>query len=137
MCCFAEPRNDFMHELPITQAVLGTAVSAAHQAGATRIVAIDLVVGELSGIVDDSVQFYFDILSQSTLAQGAMLRFQRQPAQARCLDCDHSYNAAPPLAPSCPNCGSLRLQVTGGRQFFLESIEIDDQDPRGAADSER
>ena len=102
-----------------------------------RIVAIDLVIGELSGIVGDSVQFYFDILSQGTLAQGAQLRFQRQPARAACPDCGHSYNAAPPLAPFCPVCGSLYIQVTGGRQFQLESIEIDDQNPSGTADSER
>jgi hydrogenase nickel incorporation protein HypA/HybF len=126
-----------MHELSVTQAILDTALNAAQQAGAERIVAIDLVIGELSGIVDDSVQFYFDILSRDTPAQGATLRFQRQPAQVRCLDCDHSYNAAPPLAPICPECGSLRLQVTGGRQFFLESIEINDHHPSGAADPER
>lgn len=115
-----------MHELPVTQAILDTAVNTARQAGALRIVAIDLVIGELSGIVDDSVQFYFDILSQGTLAQGAQLRFQRQPAQAVCLACGHSYNAAPPLAPFCPECGSAQVQVSGGRQFFVESIEIDD-----------
>jgi hydrogenase nickel incorporation protein HypA/HybF len=126
-----------MHELPVTQAILDTALRTAQQAGAERIIAIDLVIGELSGIVDDSVQFYFDILSQGTPAQGATLHFQRQPAQVRCLDCDHSYNAAPPLAPSCPECGGLRLQVIGGRQFFLESIEIDDKNSSGAADPER
>jgi hydrogenase nickel incorporation protein HypA/HybF len=126
-----------MHELPVTQAILDTALSAAQQANARRIVAIDLVIGELSGIVDDSVQFYFDILSRDTPAQGATLRFQRQPAQACCLDCKHSYNAAPPLAPFCPECGSLRLQVTGGRQFFLESIEIDDDHSGSPADSKR
>ncbi len=126
-----------MHELPITQAILDTALNTAQQAGALRILAIDLVIGELSGIVDNSVQFYFDILSQGTLAQGATLRFQRQPARAVCLDCGHSYDAAPPLAPFCPSCGSLHIQVTGGRQFQLESIEIDDQDPSSAADPER
>jgi hydrogenase nickel incorporation protein HypA/HybF len=115
-----------MHELPVTQAILDTALAAARQAGGPRILAIDLVIGELSGIVDDSVQFYFDILSQGTTAAGAMLRFQRQPAHATCLDCDHSYDVTPPLASFCPVCNSLRVQVTGGRQFFLESIEIDD-----------
>jgi hydrogenase nickel incorporation protein HypA/HybF len=126
-----------MHELPVTQAILDTALNAAQQAGAVRIVAIDLVIGELSGIVGDSVQFYFDILSKGTLAQGAQLRFQRQPARADCPDCGHSYNVTPPLAPFCPVCGSSRVQVSGGRQFYLESIEIDDQNPRGATDSER
>lgn len=126
-----------MHELPVTQAILDTALVAAQQAGAQRIVAIDLVIGEMSGIVDDSVQFYFDILSQGTPAAGAALRFQRQPARAVCPDCDHSYAAAPPLAPFCPACGSPRVQVSGGRQFFLESIEIDDQDTGSTADSQR
>ena len=115
-----------MHELPVTQAILDTALTTAQQAGAARILAIDLAIGELSGIVDDSVQFYFDILSRDTAAAGAALRFQRQPARASCLDCGHGYDAAPPLTPFCPACGSLHIQVTGGRQFQLESIEIDD-----------
>jgi hydrogenase nickel incorporation protein HypA/HybF len=129
--------NNAMHELPITQGILDTALSAARQAGAQRVMAIDLVIGELSGIVDDSVQFYFDILSKGTPAQGAVLRFQRQPAQAVCLDCGYQYDAAPPLAPFCPACASLRVQVTGGRQFLLESIEIDDQSLCGAEDPQR
>lgn len=115
-----------MHELPVTQAILATALHTAQEAGSQRIVAIDLVIGELSGIVDDSVQFYFDILSQDTPAAGALLRFQRQPAQVDCSQCGHSAQAAPPLAPFCPACGSQRVQVSGGRAFFLESIEIDD-----------
>lgn len=126
-----------MHELPVTQAILDTALVAAQQAGGQRILAIDLVIGELSGIVDDSVQFYFDILSQGTPAAGAALRFQRQPARAVCSDCGHDYDAAPPLAPLCPVCGSLRVQVSGGRQFFLESIEIDDDHSGSTADSQR
>ena len=114
-----------MHELPVTQAILDTALNAAQQAGGSRIVAIDLVIGELSGIVDDSVQFYFDILGQGTAAEGAALRFQRRPAQAVCLACGHGYDATPPLAPFCPTCGSPSVQVTGGRELFVESIEID------------
>ena len=117
-----------MHELPITQGILETAVTAAQQAGAQRITAIDLVIGALSSVVDDSVQFYFDLLSQGTLAEGATLRFRRTPASATCLDCGFTFEATLPLAPACPACDSPAIRVEGGREFFVESIEIDDDD---------
>jgi hydrogenase nickel incorporation protein HypA/HybF len=115
-----------VHELPVTQGILDVTLEAARGAGAQRILAINLVVGDLSSIVDDSVQFYFDILSRGTPAEGAVLRFERQPAAARCRDCGHEFEATIPLTPSCPACGSARLEITGGREFRVESIEVDD-----------
>ena len=115
-----------MHELPVTQGILEVTLEAAQGAGAHRILAINLVIGDLSSIVDDSLQFYFDILSRGTPAEGAILRFQRQAATARCWDCGHQYEATVPLTPACPLCGSARLEISGGREFRVESIEVDD-----------
>lgn len=115
-----------MHELPVTQSVLTIAVETAQNNGGGRVTAINLVIGEMTSIVDDSVQFYFDILSKNTLAEGATLNFRREPATATCLDCHHQTPVRPPLMPVCPKCGSVRLTVTGGREFFVESIEVDD-----------
>jgi hydrogenase nickel incorporation protein HypA/HybF len=115
-----------MHELPVTQGILDVALEAARGAGAGRILAINLVIGDLSSIIDDSVQFYFDILSRDTAAAGAALRFERPPAEASCLDCGHRLEATIPLTPVCPACGSVRLAITGGREFRVESIEVDD-----------
>lgn len=115
-----------MHELPATQGMLDVALEAARDAGADRITEIHLVVGELTSIVDDSVQFYFDILAKNTPAAGALLIFNREPARMTCGACGHEEDVVPPLSPSCPVCDSLRLEVTGGQAFRVESIEVDD-----------
>jgi hydrogenase nickel incorporation protein HypA/HybF len=117
-----------MHELPVTEGILKVALDASQKNGARRITVVNLVVGELSSMVDDSVQFYFDILSKGTLAEGAALRFRREPSTAVCLDCQHQFDARAPFAPACPICGSGRLQIKGGREFYVESIEVEDED---------
>ena len=114
-----------MHELPVTQGILRIAVEAAEEAGAERITAINLVIGDLTSIVDDSVQFYFDILSQNTLARDATLRIQREPAIGHCQDCGHTFIVDIPLVAVCPACDSVRLRVKGGREFYVDSIEVD------------
>jgi hydrogenase nickel incorporation protein HypA/HybF len=126
-----------MHELPITQAILTLALETAQRAGARRIAGIDLVVGDLSSIVDDSVQFYFDVLSQGTPAAGAALRFRREAATLACPACGHREQTHPPLPRACPTCGGSRLEITGGQAFFVQSIEVIDEDPGGTGDSER
>jgi hydrogenase nickel incorporation protein HypA/HybF len=91
-----------MHELAVTQGILDLVLETAQQHGARRITVIDLVVGELSSIVDDSVQFYFDILSQGTPAQEAKLSFRRKPAHVVCWDCGHQLVPASLCSQSVP-----------------------------------
>lgn len=112
-----------MHELSITQNVLNIAIEHAKRAGAQRITAINLVVGQLTGFVDDSIQFYFDMLSAETIAAGAKLVIRRIPAELRCRACgqvfllgDHNW--------TCPNCSALGGEVLSGREFLIESIEV-------------
>ncbi len=120
-----------VHELPVTESIIEVVTNAAQKAGARHIQFIDLVIGDMSSIVDDSVQFYFDILSKGTLAEGAELRFRREAATATCLDCGHSQQVKPPLVPVCSACHGVRLQVSGGQEFYVESIEVDDGEDSG------
>lgn len=112
-----------MHELAVTEGIIGVAVRAA---GGRRILAIDLRIGALSSFVDDSVQFYFDALSRDSVAEGAVLRFHRVPAAGLCLDCGAAFPVAPPLPEGCPACGSASLRVSGGDELRVESIEVAD-----------
>jgi hydrogenase nickel incorporation protein HypA/HybF len=120
------PPLEHMHELPATQGMLDVALEAAAAAGARRISAVDVVIGDLSSMVDDSVQFYFDLLSRGTPAAGALLRMRRIRARAECAACGGSYDVTPPLDPACAECGQLAIRVTGGQEFYIESIEVDE-----------
>ena len=73
-----------MHELVVTENILEIALRHARAAGAVRVSDIYLVIGELSSIVDDSVQFYWDFISEGTAASGSSLHFRRVPAKMSC-----------------------------------------------------
>ena len=124
-----------MHELAVTQSVLEIAQRHARDARATRVVRLHLVLGDLSGFVDDSVRFSWDLISKGTLCEGAELCFRRVPARILCLDCNKDSVLKDELVP-CPACGSFRVRVTGGDDLRLESMDIEtdetgEADPRG------
>lgn len=113
-----------MHELSVTQNVLNIVLEHAERAGAQRIIAINLVIGELTGFVDDSIQFYFDMLSPNTIAAGAKLLIQRIPARLRCRACGEEFE----LKDShwlCPKCSATGGDILTGREFFIQSIEVE------------
>jgi hydrogenase nickel incorporation protein HypA/HybF len=114
-----------MHELSVTESIVEIATRYARDAGAGRITRINLVIGELSSIVDDSVQFYFDFVSEGTPAQGAQLSFERVGVSLRCQACGHEW--APPDAEwRCPRCGAGQALAVQGREFYVDSIEVED-----------
>jgi hydrogenase nickel incorporation protein HypA/HybF len=113
-----------MHELAVTESILNIAVQHAQQQQATRVTDLYLVIGRLSSIVDDSIQFYWDMITEDTLCAGSKLHFQRVAAELTCQDCHNTYTLNGDLSP-CPACGSARVKVISGDQFFLDSIEIE------------
>jgi hydrogenase nickel incorporation protein HypA/HybF len=113
-----------MHELTVTENILEIAARHACQAQAARVTDIHIVIGQLSSIVDDSVQFYWDIISAGTLCAGAKLHFERRPARLSCSECGNTYTLQGELM-ACPSCDSARVVIISGDEFLLESIEIE------------
>jgi hydrogenase nickel incorporation protein HypA/HybF len=125
-----------MHELSVTQSLLEIALRHGREAGAQRVTDLYLVIGEWSSIVDDSVQFYWDIVAQGTPAEGARLHFERIPARATCGECGREF-APGGESLLCPGCGSSRLRLLTGDEFRLDSIAIEPAaQPRQAMEPE-
>jgi len=114
-----------MHELAVTQSVIDIVVKHAKEAGAKKIEQVNLVLGDMSGLVDDSIQFYFDFLTKDTPAAGAKLNFKRVPMTARCRACGEEFKPDS-LAWQCPKCDKWDVEIIAGKEFLIESIEVDD-----------
>lgn len=113
-----------MHELAITQNILDIVLSEAKAAQADKITKINLVIGELSGVVAECVQFYFDFLKKGDLAEEAIIDVRLVPAELRCRDCKTSFNLQNSIW-VCPECQSNSLEVLGGTGCYVESIEVE------------
>ena len=122
-----------MHEMAVTQAMLNMALE--HAKG-HHITDIYLRVGRMSAVVPESVEIYFDYLSQDTLAEGARLHFEYQPIEMTCADCGQLADLSEwagelprvimveALNRGC-QCGSKHLRVTGGVGFEMVSLGVE------------
>jgi len=127
--------DQVMHELPVVQSLLELTLDHAARHNARRVVALNLVIGQLSSIVDDCIQFYWDILTKDTIAAGARLNFERISARFHCRDCGAEF-AFDESSLICPQCNGFHVDLIQGDEFRLESIDIEEA-PRSEETSER
>lgn len=113
-----------MHEYLITKNILKTVIDEAEKAGAKRVLEIYLTIGELSSFEKGSIEMYFDILSENTIANGAKIITRKKPVEFHCRKCDLDY-LIDHVSYSCPICGETGKYNGSGKEFLIESIEID------------
>jgi hydrogenase nickel incorporation protein HypA/HybF len=112
-----------MHEMALSESVLERIEANARSDGFTRVVAVHLEIGDLAGVDADAMRFSFDAVTRGTLAEDARLEISSLPGEAWCLPCGHRIEIARRFDP-CPDCGSHQLQVTGGTDLLLKSLEV-------------
>jgi hydrogenase nickel incorporation protein HypA/HybF len=113
-----------MHELSVTESLLKISVEHAEKANARRVTDLHIVIGDLASMVDDSIQFYWDIIARGTIAEHATLHFRRVPAELQCNTCSEKYQPTDNEL-ICPNCHGIGAKIIKGEEFFLESIDVE------------
>lgn len=113
-----------MHELSITQSMFDLVLDQAKKEKTKKIGKINLIIGEMTGVAAESVQFYFGFLNKGTIAEEASLCIKTVPAKARCRSCNQTSELKE-FEWACPNCKSDSLEIVAGRELFVESIEVE------------
>jgi hydrogenase nickel incorporation protein HypA/HybF len=112
-----------MHEVSIMEEAVRTAVGAAKSAGASRVLALRLRVGTLSGAVPEALRFAFDVVCRDTIAEGASLEMESVPATGWCPACRAEFQCAD-FINECPRCRNPNGELRRGRELEIASVEI-------------
>ena len=113
-----------MRELNATQSILTRALSKARESNAQRIKSLQLAIGEISELDQNSIQKNWQELSKGTPAESAQLHFRGITAEVQCMSCFQKYHPENGKI-LCPYCGSVGAKILSGEEFYLESIELD------------
>jgi hydrogenase nickel incorporation protein HypA/HybF len=113
-----------MHEQAIVESLFTMALEHAEKAKASKVVRIDLVVGELTGVLEEPANFYFNILKKDTIASQANLAFTHTPALLLCRNCNKVF-VPQKLNFHCPVCQEQQVDIVSGRELYIESIAVE------------
>lgn len=115
-----------MHEISLVQGLLQQLAELAEENKASRVISITMDIGPLSGVVEDSFRFGFDILSkEDDLVRGAELIIHATLVTYRCCQCDYSEKTTGTRPECCPDCGERFLLAEGGDELVLQKVEME------------
>jgi len=112
-----------VHELSIATGLVEITIDEATRHGATHVVGVDLVLGALTGVEPDALEFCFPVAAAGTLCDGARLRIEIEPARGWCPACAATSEVRE-LMSACPQCGEWPLNLEGGRDMRLRSVDV-------------
>ncbi len=114
-----------MHEMSLVQGLLTQLHQLAREHKKSRVITVRMAIGPLSGVVIDSFQFGFDILSQEDeLTKGSILVIESPPATYRCCGC--GTEIITDMRPEqCTSCAETLLVPQGGDDIILRQVEME------------
>ena len=115
-----------MHELSIVASVVDSVTETLKAYPGARVKEVRLRVGALAAVVEDSLQFCFEIATEDTPLEGSKLVVMTVPVLMHCHECAQDVEIADLQSFRCPRCGEPVFDLRQGRELEIESIEIDD-----------
>jgi hydrogenase nickel incorporation protein HypA/HybF len=111
-----------VHELSLSSAIVNTVVK--HAEG-RPVSVVTMRIGRLRQVVPDTLEFYFEFVARGTVCEGAKLEQEIVAALLRCDGCEREWEIDFPDF-RCPTCGRADVEVVGGNEFEVESIDVEE-----------
>ena len=113
-----------MHEMAIAEGILHIALDTVRKNRGKTIREIGLLIGEMSGVETEALEFSFQMLAKGTMAEDAKLSIKRVPITGRCNKCGKEFHVEH-YDFWCPACKDGVLTLLSGREMQVEYLEVD------------
>lgn len=113
-----------LHELSVTSSMVELILTEIKKRDIKKVFKVNLLIGDLSCIEEDSVRYYFDLLSKDTPLEETELSIEYKKSSFRCLDCGSLYERCD-FDFRCPYCGGSGRIKSANTFFYIESIEVE------------
>ena len=112
-----------MHELGLMQNIVDTVQDYARKNNVSKVVKVMLEVGQVSGVVPESLEFCFEVCTKQTVLEGATLEIERIAAVGKCKTCGEGFDLLTHSF-SCPKCGGTDWEMISGRELIIKGMEV-------------
>jgi hydrogenase nickel incorporation protein HypA/HybF len=114
-----------MHELSVAQSIVDIIQVHVPEAELANVRTVRLKIGSVAGIVQDSLEFSFGVITAGTPLAHTALTIETIPFTVKCNQCGkESLNEQGIIL--CSYCGSSDTTVVAGTELQIGSIELDD-----------
>ena len=108
-----------MHELGLCEAIVG---AIEKRAGERPVARVRVRVGRLHHVHPEAFEQSFAVAAMGSVAHEAEADLVLLPVRSACGGCAREFESEE-LTLACPHCGGVEIEVTGGDELVLESIE--------------
>ena len=123
-----------MHEFAMAERILKAVLDTAESKKASKILKINLEVGELTFLSHEQLRFCIQVLSKGTLAEDSEVAIAATRVHIQCSKCGYTgpveylgeeiHSMVPIPILTCTRCGSTEADVTGGNECTVKSIRV-------------
>ena len=121
-----------MHEVSVVSDIVSAILRELEKYNVVKVEEVILVVGEMTSLGHEQLEFAYEIVTKGTLLEGSKLVIEDEKIRVICSECgyegevrmlesDYGEHTIPIL--SCPECNG-KVKVTAGQTCKIRNLKI-------------
>ena len=112
-----------MHEMSVAQSIIDIVLDTMKRHKVKSVKKVRIELGELSGVIPQSLTFGLQILTKDTPLQETEFVYDKTPIKSRCRNCKHEF-IVKDLEFICPKCKGKELDTLSGTELKIIDMEV-------------